>query len=105
MTDLLTYGARQSLMTNVSTRLMTLTAFLFFSLIMAFLLLRHESSAGGAPRVQYHVLESVSLDDTAKLESELNAFGQAGCELVLVNSGNVTRPSPRFIFKRVELLP
>ncbi|MEP6935747.1 MAG: hypothetical protein ABI988_17705 [Nitrospirota bacterium] len=91
-------------MTNVSTRWMTLTAFFFISLMVAFLLLLHESSAGGEPpRVQYHVLESLSQDDAVKLEAELNAYGQAGWELVLVNSGNVTRPSPRFIFKQVEL--
>lgn len=68
-------------MTNVSTRWITHTAFFLISLVVALLVLRHASSAAGAPRVQYHVLESLSNDDTAKLEAELNAFGQAGWEL------------------------
>ena len=103
MSDKFIYGERKSLMTNVSIRWMTLTALFFISLMVVFLLLRHVSSAAGAPRVQYHVLESLSQDDAVKLEAELNTYGQAGWELVLVNSGNVTRPAPRFIFKRVEL--
>ena len=77
--------------------------FFLISLVMAFLLVRHVSSAAGTPRVQYHVLETLPLDNTARLEAELNAYGQAGWELVLVDIGNVTKPMPRFVFKRVEL--
>jgi len=88
---------------NVSNRWMTYTAFFLVSLVMAFLLLRHVSSAAGTVRVQYHVLETLSLDNSARLEAELNAHGQTGWELVLVDIGNVTKPVPRFIFKRVEL--
>ena len=90
-------------MTNISTRWITLTAFLLISLVAGLLLLWHVSSAAEAPRVQYRVLESLSLENTTKLEAELNAYGQTGWELVLVDIGNVTKPSPRFIFKRVEL--
>jgi hypothetical protein len=77
--------------------------FFLISLVVAFLLVRHVSSAAGTPRVQYHVLETVPLDNAARLEAELNAYGQAGWELVLVDIGNVTKPMPRFVFKRVEL--
>jgi hypothetical protein len=90
-------------MTNGLTRWMTYTAFFLVSLAMAFLLLRHPSSAAGTVRVQYHVLETLSLDNSARLEAELNAYGQTGWELVLVDIGNVTKPVPRFIFKRIEL--
>ena len=88
-------------MTNVSTRLITYTAFFLVSLLGTFLLLRHAPSAATMTRIEYHVLESLSLDSNAKLESDLNAYGQAGWELVLVDVGNVTKPVPRFIFKRV----
>ena len=90
-------------MANTSTRWITLTAFFLISLVVGLLLLRHVSSAAGTPRVQYHVVELSAQADSAMLETELNALGQAGWELVLVNLGNVTRPAPRFIFKRVEL--
>ena len=90
-------------MRHLSTRLVILTTFLLFNMIVALLLFRHVSSAAGAPRVQYRVLESPSLDNSTKLEAELNVHGQTGWELVLVDIGNVTKPSPRFIFKRVEL--
>ncbi len=73
------------------------------TLVIAILLLRHVSSAQGAPRVQYRVLEYLPLDNNAKLEAELNAYGQGGWELVLVDIGNVTAPARRFILKRVEL--
>ena len=90
-------------MTNVSTRLIIYTAFFLISVVVAFLLLRHVSSAAGTTRVQYHVMETLSLDNAARLEAELNAYGQTGWELVLVDIGNVTKPVPRFIFKRIEL--
>jgi hypothetical protein len=78
-----------------------LTGFFLIILVVALLLLWHVSSAAGAPRVQYRVMELLSLDNTAKMEAELNAFGQTGWELVDI--GNVTKPAPRFIFKRVAL--
>lgn len=90
-------------MRHLSTRWIILTTFFLASLMVAPLLFRHVSSATGAARVQYRVLESLSLDDSAKLEAQLNAYGQTGWELVLVDIGNVTKPAPRFIFKRVEL--
>ena len=89
-------------MANLSTRWITHTAFFLVSVVVALLLLRHVSSAAGAPRVQYRVSEALSLDN-AKLEALLNDYGQTGWELVLVDIGNVTKPTPRFIFKRVEL--
>ena len=87
-------------MTNVSTRWMTLTAFLFISLVVALLMLRH-ASAAGAPKVEYRVSEDMSMDNN-KLEAELKEYGSGGWELVLIVTGNVTRPAPKFIFKRVE---
>jgi hypothetical protein len=90
-------------MTNIAARWIPYMVFFLISLVMALLLLRHVSSAAGTPRVQYHVLETVPLDNAARLEAELNAYGQAGWELVLVDIGNVTKPMPRFVFKRVEL--
>jgi len=89
--------------TNISARWIPYMVFFLISLVVAFLLVRHVSSAAGTPRVQYHVLETVPLDNAARLEAELNAYGQAGWELVLVDIGNVTKPMPRFVFKRVEL--
>jgi hypothetical protein len=90
-------------MTNVLARWIAYTAFFLVSLVIAFLLLRHVSTAAGTVRVQYHVLETLSLDNSARLEAELNSYGQTGWELVLVDIGNVTKPVPRFIFKRIEL--
>ncbi|MGH7181824.1 MAG: hypothetical protein ACREJN_07600 [Nitrospiraceae bacterium] len=51
------------------------------------------------------VMETPPLDNTARLEAELNAYGASDWEeeLVLVDIGNVTKPVPRFIFNRVEL--
>ena len=89
-------------MTNPSTRWITLTALFLVMVTMAFFMLR-QASAAGAPKVQYRVLESLSRDNSTRLEAELNEYGQGGWELVLVDIGNVTKPSPRFIFKRVEL--
>lgn len=77
-------------------------AVFFGTLLIMLMVSRHMSSAAKAPRVEYRVLESLSLDNNGKLEAELNQFGQAGWELVLVDMGNVTKPAPRFIFKRVE---
>lgn len=90
-------------MTIISIRWITHMAFFLVALVVALLLLRHVSSAQGAPRVQYRVLDSLSLDNNARLEAELNENGQRGWELVLVDIGNVTAPGRRFIFKRVEL--
>lgn len=90
-------------MTNISARWIPYMVFFLISLVVALLLLRHVSSAAGTPRVQYHVLETLPLDSAARLEAELNAYGQTGWELVLVDIGNVTKPMPRFVFKRVEL--
>lgn len=87
-------------MTNLSTRWITFTAFLLVIVTLAIVMLRH-ASAQGAPRIQYRVLQSLSLDNNSRLEEELNAYGQGGWELVLVDIGNVTKPTPRFIFKRV----
>jgi hypothetical protein len=86
-------------MTNLSTRWITFMAFLLVIVTLALFMLRH-ASAQGAPRIQYRVLQSLSPDNT-RLEEELNAYGQGGWELVLVDIGNVTKPTPRFIFKRV----
>ena len=88
---------------NVAVRPLALTAVFFLLTVAAIVLNRHLSSAAGPPRIQYRVLESLSLDNTNRLEAQLNEFGAAGWELVLVDIGNVTKPSPRFIFKRVEL--
>lgn len=77
-------------------------AVFFVTLLIVLMVSQHMSSAAKAPRVEYRVLESLSLDNNGKLEAELNQFGQAGWELVLVDMGNVTKPAPRFIFKRVE---
>ena len=89
-------------MTNPSTRWITLTALFLVMGTLAFFMLR-QASAQGTPKVQYRVLESLSHDNSTRLEAELNEYGQGGWELVLVDVGNVTKPSPRFIFKRVEL--
>jgi len=70
------------------------------SFAVALLLSWHVSSAQGPARFQYHVLDA-RLQDTDALEAELNMYGQAGWELVLVHMGNVTKPTPRFIFKRI----
>ena len=90
-------------MTNISTRRMTHTAFFLATLVVALLLLRLVSSAAAAPRVQYRVVDFLHLDNNAKLEAELNEYGQGGWELVFVDLGNVTSPARRYILKRVEL--
>jgi hypothetical protein len=90
-------------MMHVSIRWLTHTTLFLITLVVALILLRHVSSAQGAPRVQYRVLDSLPLDNNAKLEAELNAYGQGGWELVLIDIGNVTAPARRFILKRVEL--
>jgi hypothetical protein len=87
-------------MTNLSPRWIAFMAFFLVIVTLALFMLRH-ASAQGEPRIQYRVLQSLSLDNINGLEEELNAYGQGGWELVLVSSGNVTRPAPRFIFKRV----
>jgi hypothetical protein len=87
-------------MTNLSTRWITFTAYLLVIVTLALFLLRH-ASAAGAPRVQYRVVQSLSQDNNTRLEGELNAYGEGGWELVLVDIGNVTKPVPRYIFKRV----
>ena len=88
-------------MAKVAGRMVHVAVFIV-TLVVALMVSRHLSSAAKAQRVEYRVLESLSLDNTAKLEAELNEFGQTGWELVLVDMGNVTKPAPRFIFKRVE---
>jgi hypothetical protein len=91
-------------MTILSTRWITLTALFLVMVTLAFFMLRQrQASAAGAPKVQYRVLESLAHDNSTRLEAELNEYGQGGWELILVDIGNVTKPSPRFIFKRVEL--
>src|SRR5262249_61655264 len=90
-------------MANLSYRWIPHTAFFLVTLVVVLLLLRHVSSAQGSPRVQYRVLYSLPLDNNAKLEAQLNAYGEAGWELVLVDIGNVTAPARRLILKRVEL--
>lgn len=65
------------------------------------LMLRQGSSAATAPRIEYRVLELLSLDNM-KLEAKLNEYGQAGWDLALIDIGNVTKPQPRLILKRVE---
>lgn len=89
-------------MTKVTGRLIVSSVFFLMTVLVALLMSRHVSSAAKAPRVEYRVLESLSLDNNAKLEAELNQYGQTGWELVLVDMGNVTKPAPRFIFKRVD---
>jgi hypothetical protein len=88
-------------MTHLSTRWVKHLGFLLATLVVAVLLLRLVSSAQGTPRVHYRVLDARTAD-SASLEAELNEYGQAGWELVLIHIGNVTTPTPRFIFKRVE---
>jgi hypothetical protein len=83
-------------------RWITPVAFCFLTFTVALLLWQQVSSAAKVLRVEYRVLETLSLDNNARLETQLNAFGQTGWELVLVDIGNVTKPAPRFIFKRVE---
>ena len=100
-TDLFTYWERTIIMTNLSTRWITFTAFLLVIVTLALVMLRH-TSAAGAPRVQYLVVQSLSQDNNTRLQEELNVYGQGGWELVLVDIGNVTKPVPRYIFKRVE---
>lgn len=89
-------------MTNLSARWIALSAFFLVMGTLALFMLRH-ASAAGTPKVQYRVLESLSFDNSIRLERELNEYGEGGWELVLVDIGNVTKPAPRFIFKRVEL--
>ncbi len=86
-----------------SSRWLLSAALCVVTVTIALVLGRHGTFAANAPRVEYRVLESLSLDNNAKLEAELNQYGQGGWELVLVDIGNVTKPTPRFIFKRVEL--
>ena len=88
-------------MTHLSTRRVKHLGFLLATLVVAVLLLRLVSSAQGTPRVHYRVLDARTAD-SASLEAELNEYGQTGWELVLIHIGNVTTPTPRFIFKRVE---
>jgi hypothetical protein len=88
-------------MTHLSTRWVKHLGFLLATLVVAVLLLRLVSSAQGTPRVHYRVLDARTAD-SASLEAELNEYGQTGWELVLIHIGNVTTPTPRFIFKRVE---
>jgi hypothetical protein len=90
-------------MTRISIRWIARTVFVLAILVVALFLLRHVSPAQGVPRVQYRVLDYLPLDNNAKLEAELNEYGQGGWELVLVDIGNVTSPTRRFILKRVEL--
>ena len=88
-------------MTHLSTRWVKHLGFLLATLVVAVLLLRLVSFAQGTPRVHYRVLDARTAD-SASLEAELNEYGQTGWELVLIHIGNVTTPTPRFIFKRVE---
>lgn len=88
-------------MTHLSTRWVKHMGFLLATLVVALLLSRLVSSAQGTPRVHYRVLDARTAD-SANLEAELNEYGQAGWDLVLIHIGNVTTPTPRFIFKRVE---
>ena len=90
-------------MANRSPRWIIHLAIVLVTLVAAMPLFQHVSSAQGAPRVQYRVLDSLSLDNNTKLEAELNGYGQGGWELVLVDMGDVTSPARRFILKRVEL--
>jgi len=88
-------------MSLLKNRWITRTIFLLVTLVFASILFWHVSSAQGVARVHYRVLESLPMDN-ARLEAQLNELGQTGWELVLVDIGNVTKPAPRFIFKRVE---
>src|SRR5262245_23748715 len=99
--DFFTYWERTITMTNLSTRWITFTAFLLVIVTLALFMLRH-ASAAGAPKVQYLVVQPLSQDDNTRLQEELNTYGQGGWELVLIVSGNVTKPFPRYIFKRVD---
>jgi len=90
-------------MANLSYRWITHLTFFLVMLVAAFLLLRHVSLAQGTLRVEYRVVDSLPLDNNAKLEAQLNEYGQGGWELVLVDIGNVTAPARRFILKRVTL--
>jgi len=90
-------------MANLSLRWIIHIIFFLVTVVVAFLLLRHVSSAQGTPGVQYRVVDSLPLDNNAKLQAQLNEYGQGGWELVLVDIGNVTAPARRFIFKRVVL--
>jgi hypothetical protein len=47
-------------------------------------------------------VQSLPHDNCTRLQEELNVYGQGGWELVLVDIGNVTKPVPQYIFKRVE---
>lgn len=67
----------------------------------AIVTVRQGSSAATPPRIEYRVLELLSLDNM-KLEAKLNEYGQAGWDLALIDIGNVTKPQPRLILKRVE---
>lgn len=88
-------------MTHLATRRIKYIGFFLATLVVALLLFRPFSSAQGTPRVYYRVLDARPAD-SANLEAELNEYGQAGWDLVLIHIGNVTTPTPRFIFKRVE---
>lgn len=88
-------------MTQLSLRWVKYMGFLVATLVVALLLFRVVSSAQGTPRVHYRVLDAKTAD-SANLEAELNEYGQAGWDLVLIHIGNVTTPTPRFIFKRIE---
>ncbi len=81
----------------------TLVRFLLIATLFgtAILMVRHGSSAATAPRIEYRVLELLSLDNM-KLEAKLNEYGQAGWDLALIDIGNVTKPQPRLILKRIE---
>ncbi len=83
-----------------SMRWIAVALFCIASFAAALLLSWHVSSAQGTPRFQYRVLDA-RLQDTDAMEAELNEYGQAGWELVVVHIGNVTKPTPRFIFKRI----
>ena len=87
-------------MISGSKRWMMLACLCLASFGVALLLSWRVSSAQGTPRVQYRVLDA-RLQETEMLEAELNEYGQAGWELVLVHIGNVTKPTPRLIFKRI----
>ena len=90
-------------MNNIFARWVTHTAFFLAALVIALFLLRLASTAAEAPRIQYRVVDLLHLDNNAKLEAELNQYGQGGWELVLVDLGNVTSPARRYILKRVTL--
>jgi hypothetical protein len=87
-------------MTQLSSRWIMRTTVLFLTVVVAFLLGQYMSSAANAPRIQYRVVEPLSLDND-RLEAQLNEYGHAGWELALVDIGNVTKPTPRLILKRV----